>query len=50
MKMNHFNVSMAKSALRGFAGAILLTIPGPLMFVGILLIAAEILGILEECV
>ena len=44
----HFYVSLAKSGLRILAGASLLT--GNFYAAGILLIAAEVLGIVEELV
>jgi len=44
----HFYVSLAKSALRIVAGISLLD--GSLYMAGIMLIAAEVLGILEEMV
>ena len=42
----HFYVSLVKSAIRIAAGVTL--IMGSLMWAGILLIAAEVLGIVEE--
>lgn len=42
----HFYVSLAKSAIRIAAGVTL--IMGSLMWAGLLLIAAEVLGIVEE--
>ena len=44
----HFYVSLSKSVLRIFAGAFL--IQGNLVGAGLLLIGAEILGIVEEIV
>ncbi len=44
----HFYTSLAKSAVRIAAGACL--IPGNLVLAGILLISAELLGIIEEIV
>lgn len=44
----HFYVSLAKSALRVVAG--IAFIQGMVMFGGIFLIAAEVLGIVEELV
>jgi|TARA_B110000444_G_scaffold61192_1_gene57226 hypothetical protein len=44
----HFYVSLVKSILRIVAGGFLIT--GNLLFTGILLIIAEVLGILEEIV
>ena len=48
MKINHFTVSLAKSVLRIGAGTALMFS----MFItaGLLLIVAEVLGILEEVV
>lgn len=46
--MNHMNVSFVKSALRFVAGGAL--IMGSLMWAGIFLIAAEVLGVIEEMV
>lgn len=46
--MNHFNVSLAKSILRIWAGGMLMA--GDLVSAGTLLIIAEGLGILEEFV
>jgi hypothetical protein len=48
MKLNHSNVSFVKSALRIAAGAALIMAAIPAA--GVLLIAAEILGVLEELV
>jgi hypothetical protein len=48
MKLNHSNVSFVKSALRIAAGAALLVAAIPAA--GVLLVAAEILGIVEELV
>mgnify|MGYP001309786824 CR=1 FL=1 len=48
MNLNHLNVSLVKSALRIVAGVYLCF--GSLVTCGILLIAAEALGILEEIV
>jgi|TARA_B110000240_G_scaffold186280_1_gene222724 hypothetical protein len=42
----HFYISLAKSAVRIAAGAVLIT--GNFVVAGALLIAAEVLGILEE--
>ena len=47
-KLNHFNVSMAKSGLRILAGVSLIL--GSWVFAGVLVILAESLGILEEIV
>ena len=47
-KLNHFNVSIVKSALRVVAGLALMY--GAIFSAGGLLIAAEMLGILEEFV
>lgn len=44
----HFFVSLAKSAVRIFAGVAL--IYGSLLVCGVLLIVAEVLGIIEEIV
>jgi hypothetical protein len=44
----HFYVSLAKSVLRIVAGGFLMT--GNFFVAGVLLIAAELLGILEEMV
>jgi hypothetical protein len=44
----HFYVSLAKSAIRIFAGYAL--IGGNLMLAGALIIAAEVLGVVEELV
>ena len=44
----HFYVSLAKSALRIFAGATLAS--GQLYVAGMLLILAELLGVVEELV
>lgn len=48
MKMNHFNVSILKSAIRIIAGVSLAT--GDLATAGLLLIVAEMLGVVEEFV
>ena len=48
MKLTHTNVSFVKSVLRMVAGGSLVL--GNLVFAGIFLIAAEVLGILEEIV
>lgn len=48
MKLNHSNVSFAKSVLRIGAGAALIV--SDLMIAGVLLVLAEILGVLEELV
>lgn len=48
MNLNHFNVSLVKSALRICAAAFLCF--GLLVHAGMLLILAEILGIVEEVV
>jgi uncharacterized membrane protein YdfJ with MMPL/SSD domain len=45
---NHFNVSMIKSAVRILA--FLFLIYGSFIMAGLLLIAAEILGVVEELV
>lgn len=42
----HFRISLAKSALRIVAGGALIT--GSIVAAGVILIAAEVLGILEE--
>jgi len=42
----HFYISLAKSAVRIAAGAVLIT--GNFVVAGALLIAAEVLGIVEE--
>ena len=47
-KLNHYNVSLAKSALRILAGVAFITYSWVLG--GVLLILAEVLGILEEVV
>lgn len=44
----HFYVSVGKSAVRIFAGVVL--VQGNFVAAGLLIIAAEILGILEELV
>lgn len=44
----HFYVSLAKSAIRIVAGGSLIT--GNLLIAGILIILAEVLGIVEELV
>lgn len=44
----HFYVSVAKSAVRIFAGVML--VPGNFVAAGLLIVGAEILGILEELV
>lgn len=46
--MNHMNVSFVKSGLRFIAGGAL--IYGSLLWAGIFLIAAEVLGVVEEMV
>lgn len=46
--MNHMNVSFVKSGLRFIAGGAL--IMGSLLWAGIFLIAAEVLGVVEEIV
>jgi len=46
--MNHMNVSFVKSGLRFIAGGTL--IAGSLLWAGIFLIAAEVLGVVEEIV
>lgn len=48
MKLNHSNVSFVKSVLRIGAGAALIV--SDLMIAGILVVLAEMLGILEELV
>jgi hypothetical protein len=48
MKLNHSNVSFVKSALRIAAGISL--IMSAIAAAGVLLIVAEILGVLEELV
>ena len=47
--LGHFRVSMAKSAIRIAAGIVLIW-PQSLILAGIFLIAAEVLGIVEELV
>lgn len=47
--MNHFNVSMLKSAVRIAAGISLIW-PQNIILAGALLIAAEVLGVVEEFV
>lgn len=44
----HFYVSLAKSGLRIIAGVLLIT--GNIVAAGVLIIAAEVLGIVEELV
>jgi len=44
----HFYVSLVKSAIRVFAGIALIN--GNLMLAGSLIIAAEVLGVIEELV
>jgi hypothetical protein len=44
----HFYVSIAKSCVRAFAGSALMT--GNFWLAGALIIAAEVLGIVEELV
>jgi hypothetical protein len=44
----HFYVSLVKSAIRVFAGIALIN--GNLMLAGALVIAAEVLGVVEELV
>ena len=46
--MNHMNVSFAKSGLRFIAGTAL--VYGSLMWAGVFLILAEVLGVVEEVV
>ena len=46
--INHYTVSMAKSGIRIVAGYFLLT--GDFWSAGCLIIAAEVLGVLEEMV
>lgn len=46
--MNHMNVSFVKSGLRFIAGGAL--IMGSLLLAGVFLIAAEVLGVVEEIV
>ena len=46
--LTHYNVSMAKSALRVGAGVALVF--GSLVPAGVLLILAEVLGVVEEMV
>lgn len=46
--MNHMNVSFIKSGLRFIAGGAL--IMGSLLWAGVFLIAAEVLGVVEELV
>ena len=46
--MNHMNVSFVKSGLRFIAGGAL--IMGSLLWAGIFLIAAEVLGVVEQIV
>ncbi len=48
MKLNHSNVSFVKSALRIAAGAALIF--SDVVVAGVLLILAEVLGVLEELV
>lgn len=48
MKLNHSNVSFVKSALRIAAGASLILVGLP--EAGVLLILAEVLGVVEELV
>ena len=51
MKLNHLNVSLVKSILRIIAGACLCKAKVLILaFAGVLLIGAELLGILEELV
>lgn len=47
-KLNHFNVSIAKSIFRVGAGVTLMN--GMLITAGLLLIIAEVLGVAEEMV
>jgi hypothetical protein len=47
-RKRHFYISLVKSVLRIFAGATLLYGVDYLMYAGLLLISAEVLGILEE--
>jgi len=42
----HFTISLLKSGVRIFAGIVLAT--GGIMLAGVLIIVAEVLGILEE--
>lgn len=46
----HFYVSMVKSVLRIVAGIIMISIGGPVAVAGGFLLAAEVLGIVEELV
>ena len=46
--MNHMNVSFVKSGLRFIAGGDLIF--GSLLWAGVFLIAAEVLGVVEEIV
>ncbi len=46
--MNHMNVSFVKSALRFVAGGALIS--GSLLWGGVFIILAEVLGVLEEVV
>lgn len=46
----HFYVSLAKSALRFLAYGIMLGVGGGVAYAGIVLILAEVLGIVEEVV
>lgn len=46
--MNHMNVSFVKSGLRFIAGGCLII--GSLLWAGIFLILAEVLGVVEEIV
>ena len=44
----HFYVSLAKSAIRIFAGGVLMS--GNFWLAGVCIVAAEVLGVLEEMV
>jgi hypothetical protein len=46
--LGHFRVSLAKSAIRIFAGGVLMT--GNFWLAGVCIVVAEVLGIIEEIV
>jgi len=51
MQVNHFTVSLVKSVVRiGAGAALILTGESWLMTAGVLIVGAEILGIIEEVV
>ena len=47
-RLGHFRVSLAKSAIRIFAGGVLMS--GHFWLAGVCIVVAEVLGIIEEIV